>query len=143
MAVPCLQPRRRFQSLGELLVHAVVNGAFESHSIARLASLRRLTVRTLQRRCREARTTAKSCVDFVRCLQIILDTTAHWDPAAQLSLCAADTRTINRILDSAGLRTTTRPTLDAFLRAQRLIVCEEVLDDVRRRLGTAFASKVA
>jgi hypothetical protein len=142
MAVPHLLPRRRFQSLGELLVHAVVDGPFEAHSIARLASLRRLTVRTLQRRCCEARTTAKACVDFVRCLQIILDTTTHWDPAAQLSLCAADTRTINRILVSAGLRTETRPTLDGFLGAQRLIVCDEVLDDIRRRLAT-LTSKVA
>ena len=134
---------RRFQSLGELLVQAVICGSFEAQSIAKLAALRRLTVRTLQRRCREAQTTAKACVDFVRCLQMVLDTTVHWDPAAQLSICTADARTIKRILGSGGLKASARPTLESFLRTQRLIASEAVLNDVRKTLAAKLAPKVA
>jgi hypothetical protein len=129
---------RRFQSLGELLVHAVVYSSFEAQSIARLAALRRMTVRTLQRRCRDAETTAKACIDFVRCLQLVLDTTVQWDPAAQLSICTADARTIKRIVASGGLKTSARPSLDSFLRAQRLIASEAVLNDVRSGLAATL-----
>ena len=124
-------------------MQAVVCGSFEAQSVARLAALRRLTVRTLQRRCREAKTTAKACVDFVRCLQIVLDTTVHWDPAAHLSVCTADARTIKRILASGGLEASVRPTLESFLQTQRLIASSAVLDDVRRTLAAKLTSKVA
>jgi hypothetical protein len=140
-AVRIALPPRRLQSFGQLLVHAAIRGSLETCSISELASLTRLTNRTLQRRCREARTTAKAAVDFVKCLQIVLDTSGAWDPAAQLSLSVSDTRTINRLLKRCGLETAVRPTVDAFLSSQQLITSERVLSDIREALASRRTAK--
>lgn len=126
--------------IGELLVHAVVNAPADTNSIGELADAMHLTARTLQRRCRDAQTTAKAAVDFVRCLQLVLDTSVSWDPGANLSIQVSDARTIRRILTRGALRTTTRPALETFLASQRLIENERVLGDVRDALGARLAT---
>lgn len=120
---------RRSLSLGATLARAALR-APDFNSVDGLASVTRLSVRTLQRRCHAAGITAKAAVDFVRCLHMVLDTAAPWDPAAHLAIFTNDTRTIDRILRRAALERRTRPALDTFLASQRLIESVAVLGEV-------------
>jgi AraC-like DNA-binding protein len=100
-------------------------------SISDLARAMHLAPRTLQRRCRDAGTTARDCVALVRCLRA-LRAADPWDPSAALSLHGADCRTIARLVRRAGLDARRRPSTSTFLDQQRLVRSIEVLEELRQ-----------
>lgn len=118
-------------SLGAMLSAVVRQAHAKPHSVRELADVLTCDVRTLQRRCKVAHVSAKASVDFLRCLQLVLNPSSSWDPEGELSEHGADVRTIRGLLARAGLSVATRPDLETFLSNQRLIVAPDVLKELR------------
>ena len=88
--------------------------------------------------CAAARTSARSCLDFVRVLRaVILAETQTWDLFSTLDV--VDRRSLVRLLDRGGLRELSHsakpPTVDEFLRIQRFLENPDVIAAVSRRLS--------
>jgi hypothetical protein len=128
------RPTNARTSLGAMLSAVVRQAHAKPHSVRELADVLTCDVRTLQRRCKVAHVSAKASVDFLRCLQLVLNPSGSWDPEGALSEHGADVRTIRGLLARAGLSVTTRPDLETFLSNQGLIVAPDVLKELRDAL---------
>lgn len=103
-------------ALAPLLCRAAGDEDFDPMTVADLAAYGAFRVRTFQSRCKAAGVTAKACVDFVRCLRLVLSET-RWNPQSDLSHYSKDYRTVRRLVRQGGLDRPSRPSVAQFLRA--------------------------
>ncbi len=127
-------------SLAELIVRFACERAFEPANVSVLAARLGFSERGLQYRCRAAGVSTKACLDFVRCLTLVIEEDAEWDPRAVLSQYASDHRTIERVMTVAGFDSLSRPTVAEFFQRQRFLASSGLVDDVRQRLQVKTGS---
>lgn len=136
-AAGALVAKRQRASLAELVVDAAFDPSFEPRNVVAFAARCEMESRTLQRRCEAEATSAKACLEIVRCLQMINRTDHPWNPHEELSRYYRDPRTVNERMTTGGLHRV-RPTLIGFLQRQRFLGPSSLLDAiirlVRRRL---------
>ena len=124
----------RRESIGALLVR-VARQTGEPRTVSDLARESGRSIRTFQDRCKAAGTNVKSCLDFMRCLKIVLATHGDWHPRETLSDYYADPRTVDRLARLGGLDGPHRPTVPEFLSRQRILRSVRVCEQVRRALS--------
>jgi hypothetical protein len=124
------------RELCTLIGYVVRQRSIEPDCVGKLAIAMGVPLRTLQRRCKQAGTTAKACLDFVRCARVILD--GHsWDPQDVLLTQGLDDRTVRRLLRSAAFEIGERPTMLVFLQSQQFVLGQTVLSQLESELGSS------
>jgi hypothetical protein len=94
-----------------------------------------VSVRSLQYACSAAGASSKACRDLARVLRLVALTLRAgwtWDPLGQLK---ADPRTVERLMQHAGLSRSAGPLdLERFLSTQSFVRSPSVLGALRQRL---------
>jgi hypothetical protein len=94
--------KRQRANLAELVVTAAFDRSFEARDVVAFAARCDVESRTLQRRCKAEVTSAKACLEIVRCLQMIIRTSHRWNPHATLAQYYRDHRTVDELVMKVG-----------------------------------------
>jgi hypothetical protein len=132
--MPRGRQKARF-SLIDVLTRAFLHSGRNLRTVPELAAEIGVGVRSLQTLCKAEGTTAKDCLDFIRCLRIVADEQYEWNPRVMLSLYGADSRTIDRLIIAGGLSDGARPSVKRFLRQQRLVTSAKLCEELCRALS--------
>jgi hypothetical protein len=122
---------------GASLAALVVQAFHRDHpleTVPQLAADLGVGIRSLQTLCKMEGTTAKNCLDFIRCLKIVADDNHEWNPRVMLSLHGADSRTIDRLIIVGGLSDEARPSIERFLERQQLLKSRRLCQELQRAL---------
>lgn len=107
------------RELIELIATACTDDV-SANSVADLAAILLLHVRSLERKCQAVGTTARNLAGFVACARVVLSTDSQdWSKGNHFP--ERDPRTAQRLCEMGGLNSSTKPTMEGFIRSQRFI----------------------
>ena len=129
---------RRVVRVGDGLVKAIWR-VEDVRTGTQLAHICHTSRRTLQRRCKELHTSARSCLQFVWCGRVVAKRTGPWDPDAELTACCADGRTRRRLIKRGALDRPTRPGFGEFLDQQTIVTTPSLMVEIRAAWRRATA----
>ena len=116
---------------------AAFDDDFDPVDVAALAARLGFESRTLQRRCDDAKTTAKACVDLERAMKVVIADESPWNPHELLSRYFKDPRTLGRLVETGRLERRPRSLTD-FVRRQRFVespLRDAIIRVIRKRRG--------
>lgn len=129
---------RRDVRVGDGLVKAICREE-DVRTGTQLARICHTSRRTLQRRCNDFRTSARSCLRFVWCGRVVAKRNGPWNPDAELTACCEDARTRKRLIKRGALDRPTRPSFNEFLDNQTIVTTPSLLAEIRAAWRRATA----